>query len=228
MFICQLALRDYVNPCQPSPCGSNSQCRVVDEQATCSCLPEYIGFSPNCRPECTVNSECPNIKACVNQKCQDPCKNVCGLNAECRVMKHSPMCRCSAGYTGDAFSRCSPIPALPPPLREPYRDPCVPSPCGQYAQCRLINDNQPTCSCLPTYVGLPPNCRPECVVNSDCFSHKACINERCKDPCPGSCASNALCSVINHIPSCVCPEGYLGDPFSRCIPKTPVLSCKIP
>lgn len=173
-----------------------------------------------------MNSECPAVKACVNKKCQDPCINVCGFNAECRVINHSPICRCSPGYTGDAFTRCSPIPALPPPLREPYRDPCVPSPCGQYAQCRVINDNQPTCSCLPTYVGAPPNCRPECIVNSDCPSHEACINERCKDPCPGSCGLNALCSVINHIPSCICPEGYTGDPFTRCLPKTPALPRK--
>lgn len=40
---------------------------------------------------------------------------------------------------------------------------------------------------------------------------------KCKDPCPGSCASNALCTVISHTPRCNCPAGYNGDPFTQCI-----------
>ncbi|XP_026677656.1 protocadherin Fat 3-like, partial [Diaphorina citri] len=59
----------YTNPCQPSPCGPNSQCREVNKQAVCSCLPNYFGSPPACRPECTVNSDCPLNKACFNQKC---------------------------------------------------------------------------------------------------------------------------------------------------------------
>jgi len=40
---------------------------------------------------------------------------------------------------------------------------------------------------------------------------------KCKDPCPGSCASNAICKVISHTPRCSCPPGYNGDPFTQCI-----------
>lgn len=96
------------NPCLPSPCGPNSQCRVVNDQAVCSCLPDYIGSPPSCRPECIVNSECALDKACVNQKCADPCPNTCGLGAQCTTKNHSPICACPPGFTGDPFTRCSP------------------------------------------------------------------------------------------------------------------------
>lgn len=102
-----------INPCQPSPCGPNSQCREVNKQAVCSCLPNYIGNPPGCRPECTVSSECPQNKACIEQKCSDPCPGVCGLNADCQVINHSPICSCRSQFTGDPFTRCHPIPRKP-------------------------------------------------------------------------------------------------------------------
>lgn len=94
------------DPCRPSPCGPNSQCREINKQAVCSCLPEFIGSPPGCRPECTVSSECSQAQACINQKCADPCPGPCGLNAECKVINHSPICTCQQGFTGDPFSRC--------------------------------------------------------------------------------------------------------------------------
>lgn len=98
------------NPCEPSPCGPNSQCREVNGQAVCSCLPNFIGSPPGCRPECVVSSECPTDKACINQKCADPCPGTCGLNANCQVINHSPICSCSARFTGNPFTRCYQIP----------------------------------------------------------------------------------------------------------------------
>lgn len=227
------------NPCNPSPCGPNSQCKEANGQAICSCLPQYISSPPNCRPECTVSAECAQNMACLNQKCADPCPGTCGLNAKCQVVNHSPICSCSPGHTGDPFTRCYPIPckwptlstppknlsvefcfSAPPLLQEqiPYRNPCVPSPCGPNSQCQELNQS-PVCSCLPTYIGTPPNCRPECTINSECSFVQACIREKCRDPCPGSCGTNAKCSVINHTPICACIEGYSGDPFSFCSPK---------
>lgn len=101
-----------------------------------------------------------------------------------------------------------------PTFNEPA-NPCIPSPCGPFSQCRDIN-TQPVCSCLSSYIGRPPNCRPECTINSECSSNRACVNEKCKDPCPGSCGFNALCSVVNHSPVCQCMTGFIGDPFSGC------------
>ena len=98
------------NPCEPSPCGPNAECRVVNDAPSCSCSPEFIGAPPNCRPECVSNSECPSQFACINQKCRDPCPGSCGANAECRVVSHTPMCVCPSEYTGDPFTQCTPRP----------------------------------------------------------------------------------------------------------------------
>jgi hypothetical protein len=80
-----------------------------------------------------------------------------------------------------------------------------------------VSGDTPSCSCLLDYTGSPPNCRPECVSNSECASHLACINLKCRDPCPGSCGTNAECRVVSHTPNCVCPSGFTGDPFIQCL-----------
>lgn len=102
-----------------------------------------------------------------------------------------------------------PKPPTPPP------NPCVPSPCGPYSECHVIG-SQASCRCRDNYVGVPPQCRPECVVNTDCSPPLACISEKCRDPCPGSCGLNAKCTVQNHIPICSCLPDYTGDPFTQC------------
>lgn len=99
------------NPCIPSPCGLYSDCRLVQNRAVCSCIPNYYGAPPNCRPECTISSECPGDKSCVNQRCIDPCPGVCGLHALCRTVNHNPICSCMTGYTGDPFTQCVPQPS---------------------------------------------------------------------------------------------------------------------
>ena len=75
---------------------------------------------------------------------------------------------------------------------------------------------RPVCECQPGYFGKPPNCQPECLKNSDCTKNKACINQKCQDPCPGICGANAVCQVVDHNPICSCPAGYTGDPFNYC------------
>lgn len=98
-----------VYPCNPSPCGPNSQCREINNHAVCSCIANYIGAPPLCRPECTTNSDCNQNEACSNQKCKDPCPGTCGIGAKCQVINHSPICNCPSGYTGNAFVHCHPI-----------------------------------------------------------------------------------------------------------------------
>ena len=95
-------------------------------------------------------------------------------------------------------------------------DPCDPNPCGPNSLPPRDVGGRCQCTCMREMIGSPPNCRPECVINSDCPSDKACINRKCQDPCPGLCGQNAYCRVRNHIPICVCNQGYEGDPFSRC------------
>lgn len=106
---------------------------------------------------------------------------------------------------------------------EPERDPCKPSPCGPYSLCRVKN-NHAICSCQQNYIGSPPACRPECMVSADCPQDKACLNQICSDPCPGTCGLNARCQVVNHNPICSCPAGYVGDPFVRCLREESKLS----
>ena len=99
-----------IDHCIPSPCGLNSQCRIVGSQAACSCLPNNIGRPPNCRPECKINPECPQNLMCINDKCMDPCPGSCGSSTTCMVLKHTPVCQCVAGYTGDPFTGCISVP----------------------------------------------------------------------------------------------------------------------
>jgi len=199
--------------CYPSPCGPNSQCQIIAGQPACSCLTNFQGSPPNCRPECTISAECPSQLACVNQRCQDPCPGSCGLNARCHVLNHVPVCSCQDGYSGDPFTQCSPIPMATE--RPVPTDPCNPSPCGPNAVCRGHGE----CQCLPEFIGNPyESCRPECVVSDECSRDRACLRGKCRDPCPGTCGLNARCDIVNHIPVCSCPEGMTGDPFSSCRP----------
>lgn len=98
------------DPCYPSPCGPHSQCRVVSNTAACSCLQNYIGRPPNCRPECVISAECSSNLACIKEKCFDPCPGSCGQYAHCRVINHNPVCTCLPGYTGDALTYCQLLP----------------------------------------------------------------------------------------------------------------------
>ena len=107
--------------------------------------------------------------------------------------------------------------------RSPPESPCLQSPCGPNAECRERN-GAASCSCLPGFEGDPYDqrgCRRECELNSDCAQALACIRFKCVDPCPGTCGTGAQCSVVNHIPTCICPPGFTGDPFFQCRPIPP-------
>lgn len=112
-----------VDPCYPSPCGPNSNCHVIGETGVCSCFANYVGRPPNCRPECTLNSDCPRNLACINEKCKDPCPGSCGSYTTCTVNNHQPICTCYEQYTGDPFSSCSPI--SKETIRKIIRKPCT-------------------------------------------------------------------------------------------------------
>lgn len=165
-----------------------------------------------CKPECLVSSDCLPMQACSSSKrCIDPCPGTCGINAFCTVINHNPICSCPSDYIGDPFTSCQQRPAI----EEPKSNPCEPSPCGPNSICQ-IKQNHPVCSCIANYIGSPPFCRPECVLSQECAFDKACINEKCRDPCINSCGTNAQCNVVNHTPFCSCLAGYEGDAFREC------------
>lgn len=123
------------------------------------------------------------------------------------------MCICLINFVGDPFTQCTPQQVHP--VNDPLT-PCFPNPCGSNAECREQN-SAGACECLPNYFGNPyEGCRPECILNSDCPSSRACIRNKCIDPCPGTCGQNANCHVVNHLPSCQCYVGYTGDPYRFC------------
>ena len=182
----------------------------------CECVNDYIGNPyEGCRPECVGNSECPANRACIRQKCADPCPGTCGTEAICTIHNHIPICSCPPGYSGNAFEQCSPIVIEDIPLEK--TDPCYPTPCGQNTICK-VQRGQAVCECLPGFFGnaYGPECRPECTLSSDCAKNKACVNNKCEDPCPGFCGYGAVCQAVNHIPLCSCPVPLEGNPFLEC------------
>lgn len=198
-------------------CGSNAVCNDRNGALTCQCLPNFYG-NPylSCKPECVVNSDCAPILACLNNKCENPCKDVCGFGALCDTVNHHAVCFCSPGYSGDPYVRCQPAPVTPVPHPIAPLSACDPSPCGPYSRCIVSSAGYATCSCLPGYKGVAPMCQPECVSSSDCQQTESCINQKCVNPCQGSCGVGADCLVINHNPICSCHPGETGDPFLAC------------
>ena len=130
------------------------------------------------------------------------------------MSNHNPICSCPKEWRGDPYIRCEKAP-LPPP--RPV-DPCNPSPCGTNTQCTVLPGSGAVCECMADYQGDPfSECKPECILSSDCASHLACIDMKCRDPCtPGTCGYNADCTVRQHNPICSCKPGYIGNPFESC------------
>ena len=61
------------------------------------------------RPECRVDDDCPNDKACFDNFCKNPCivRTPCGVNADCRPVDHLPVCTCLPGYQGNPTLQCT-------------------------------------------------------------------------------------------------------------------------
>lgn len=217
--------------CNKLICGLNADCREQNGAASCFCPPNYLGDPyVSCRPECVLNSDCPRDKSCARNRCTDPCANACGSNAKCRVINHNPVCTCEDGFEGDAYSSC--VPKTPVVIEEIKRvDVCNPSPCGSNAEC-LAQNGLAVCVCIHGQRGDPyVSCRPECASNAECNNNLACIGQKCRDPCPGTCGIQAKCQVIGHNPICSCPVGYSGDPRVQCkidrIPVFPKPECEV-
>lgn len=95
---------------QPLPrrciCGVNAECEN-DSKGICRCIRNHYGNPYEiCRPECVINSDCPLHLSCLQNRCQDPCKNLCGSNANCVVSNHIPLCLCNSDYTGNPYDYC--------------------------------------------------------------------------------------------------------------------------
>lgn len=231
-----------VNPCKElTPCTSSSKCSVLDSLPVrtmiCTCPELYVpDNNGECRrmelpkqPGCAVNSECPDIEACINGQCRNPCN--CGENSICSVRSHVATCSCDNGYEGNPNIACrtvgcrsnSECDADKSCINSNCINPClVNDPCGNNAEC-YARDNQAQCRCLNGYRGNPrTSCHiVGCMSNNDCPSEKRCVNEQCIDPCiyENTCSPRAECKASNHMAVCKCPPGLVGNPYIDCRPE---------
>lgn len=62
-----------VDPCNPSPCAMNAECRNNGGVASCHCPAPYEG-DPYviCKVDCLQNADCALNLACFQNKCIDP------------------------------------------------------------------------------------------------------------------------------------------------------------
>merc|ERR1719516_142360 len=99
---------------------------------------------------------------------------------------------------------------------------CYPNPCARGADCRypVGYGRAVSCTCKKGYFGnaLIHCTRGECLSDVDCPSYLACMKDyTCRNPCVGTCATNARCKVVNHGPVCSCPPNYVGNPSQNAI-----------
>lgn len=227
-----------VNPCTRNVCGQNAECRPQLHRAVCTCNNGFTGNAQSVCFEigCRSDSECAPIQACVNRECIDPCSYTsCGINAYCKVDRdHRARCYCLDNFRGDPFIRCDrpectkndDCPYTLVCRQEKCENPCN---CGVGAVC-TVNNHIPQCSCPPGSTGNPLlNCKaeiiepqPECTIDADCPSKRACFSGVCKNPCVVTkpCGQNAECIVVDSLPlrtmSCMCLPGFVGDANTDC------------
>lgn len=144
------------------------------------------------QPGCNSNEECSPTEACVHRICINPCAvaSPCAISAQCEVINHKASCICQSGLIGDPFVRC-------------------------YEGNVIINSTRTKCK---TCWFAAPTGQPECTSDLDCLNDKACIGQSCQDPCllTNPCGTNAQCKTIQHRPTCLCPDGWGGNPQVLC------------
>lgn len=242
---CPSKLACLNNKCQDpclllAPCHSPSECVVVGSLPVrtmiCVCPEGYISSgSGTCVPTtgikevgaCVTDNDCPADKTCVYGVCRNPCN--CGSNAECRIKDHKPICTCKQGFDGNPELECTRIGCRSNDdcsgQHSCINRQCVPvcatdgSSCGTQALCYGTN-HRTICECPPGLMGNP---KTACVLlgcrsSNDCPTNRACINNKCENPCTTTdpCEHNAECKVFNHQPVCACPSGYIGDTGTGC------------
>ncbi|KAK7075249.1 hypothetical protein SK128_022663 [Halocaridina rubra] len=247
--------------CGPNnePCGEEAVCQGVNHEAACYCPP---GSRGNPRTQCiaigcVADDTCPSDRSCINQRCVNPCtSDPCELPATCQAVNHVADCPCPPGFNGTRALGCEKIvigcrndgdcPSKTACINGECIDPCGLDPCGEYAECRVV-DTIPirtiACECLPGYQG---DAAVKCVLSTVCPFEKAFIlNEENECVCPiergfyvdnnGNCAKcpvelgfvmtedgRCICDpqrgyVLTRLGTCDCPKPTYKNENGKCI-----------
>uniref|UniRef100_A0A8D8VWK9 Neurogenic locus notch homolog protein 4 n=1 Tax=Cacopsylla melanoneura TaxID=428564 RepID=A0A8D8VWK9_9HEMI len=192
------------------------------------CPPEHECEDGVCKKTCAAGADsCALGERCANDRCEKICYAAanCLSGEVCRGGVCIPGCSsdqdCASGQVcSGSKCRCAPGFSLTPSGCMDA-DECLTNPCHRTASC-INTPGSYRCVCKPNTVGDPylnPGCVPAlgCSRPSDCNATLSCIHRRCLNPCSvpeNQCGPNSLCDVTNHIPTCTCPQGYLGDPLN--------------
>ncbi|CAG2055426.1 unnamed protein product, partial [Timema podura] len=207
--------------CSTTICGVGAQCKEGINSVECVCP---RGFNGNPYVHCQDVNECSG--------------NACGSSAVCINTPGSYDCRCKEGYAGNPFVLCLPIshgtcdnPATCKCSKDVVcpsgfscdagrcKNPCESVKCGPRAAC-----DAGKCVCPPGSIGDPSDLssgcklRGQCNNDLDCSHSEICFQlgkgiRKCVDACGKiQCGPNALCVAENHRSSCICTDGYLGNP----------------
>lgn len=149
-----------------------------------------------CTVQCTINENCKEDEACINDICRPPCDvhNPCVVNAVCKNENHGSVCSCREGYAGNGLVSC------------------VTGKLFIILKYHLIYKSN-------LFVNSVIDPQSVCQFNYDCPPNKFCdrFNRICINPCSEDmCGDNAVCIVENHEPQCKCIENYRGNAFISC------------
>ncbi|CAL8109614.1 unnamed protein product [Orchesella dallaii] len=191
--------------------------------------PGLISSSSSSRPhggsireECRFDTDCPDSKMCIQDKCEDPCVNACGSGAICHVRNHFPRCHCPEGSTGDPFYKCVPLfsgiltsSSSASNSKDTNEMNCGGrfSPCGPNSVCQATSSYF-VCACPNNFVGDPYSMRgcyrenghQQCGKDEDCPHYLACLRHQgCVNPCDVSnvCQPGRSCVPYRHRPACL-------------------------
>jgi len=98
-------------------CGVDEICRVVNNGPVCGSKGSSSSFAKDTSSSyCQKHVDCPTTQVCSQHTCVDPCTTtpseggerlVCGGNARCIVIQHSPLCGCNEGLKGNPYVACA-------------------------------------------------------------------------------------------------------------------------
>ena len=106
---CDLSTQNCEELCSGNRCAEGAECIARNHRELCTCLPPLEGdgdafcsspIEADPEPECRLDHDCPPKMACVQERCQNPCRsaNPCQQGKQCDVISsHSgrPIVACS-------------------------------------------------------------------------------------------------------------------------------------